>query len=261
MFWGGPQDHFGMLAGFQKAVISISICCLGVARWNYFSNMWDRQISMRLTRGATYVVGGRVGMDETHQVNIHFNWDNLSLYPYSLLIYSSLRAEWARKPAGSSPPVVFGLKTRRFVRSCPKKVEKTSSENTTFENSEHPYRTCGPPGGLFCFSVPPLRHGRGSSPMSFSFWKLAFRSWLSQKSRKNVKRKHHFWKFGAPLSHLRLFRLIFLSFRFLPYVSFPLKNQWFFEVLFKSLIFFRKTIDFHRLSLKSWSFRWKANDL
>ena len=92
MFWGGPQDHFGMLAGFQKAVIFICICCLGVARWNYFSNMWDRQISMRLTRGATYVVGGRVGMDETHQVNIHFNWDNLSLYTYSL----SLRAECAR---------------------------------------------------------------------------------------------------------------------------------------------------------------------
>ena len=87
MFWGGPQDHFGMLAGFQKAVISICICCLGVARWNYFSNMWDRQISMRLTRGATYVVGGRVGMDETHQVNIHFNWDNLSLFsPLSSLL-------------------------------------------------------------------------------------------------------------------------------------------------------------------------------
>ena len=32
MLWGGPQDHFGMLAGFQKAVISICICCLGVAR-------------------------------------------------------------------------------------------------------------------------------------------------------------------------------------------------------------------------------------
>ena len=43
------------------------------------------------------------------------------------------------------PPVGFGLKTRRFVRSCPKKVEKTLSENTTFENSEHPYRTCGSP--------------------------------------------------------------------------------------------------------------------
>ena len=97
--------------------------------------------------------------------------------------------------------------------------------------------------------------------MSFSFWKLAFRSWLSQKSRKNVKRKHHFWKFGAPLSHLRLFRLIFLSFRFLPYVSFPLKNKWFSEVLFKSLMFFRKTIGFHRFSLKSWSFLWKTNVL
>ena len=58
----------------------ICICCLGVARWNYFSNMWDRQISMRLTRGATCVVGGRDGMDETHQVNIHFNWDNLSFF-------------------------------------------------------------------------------------------------------------------------------------------------------------------------------------
>ena len=33
---------------------------------------------MRLTRGATDVVGGRVGMGETHQVKIHFNWDNLS---------------------------------------------------------------------------------------------------------------------------------------------------------------------------------------
>ena len=129
-----------------------------------------------------------------------------SLYTYSLLVYSSLVAEYTRKRHRFLPCVIFALKTRRFVRGCPKKVEKTSSENTTFENSEHPYRTCGPPGGLFCFSVPPLRHGRGSSPMSFSFWKLAFRSWLSQKSRKNVKRKHYFWKFGAPLSHLRLVR-------------------------------------------------------
>ena len=38
----------------------------------------------------------------------------------------------------SSPPVVFGLKTMRFVRSCPKKVEKTSSENLTFENWRTP---------------------------------------------------------------------------------------------------------------------------
>ena len=146
---------------------------------------------MRLTRSASYVVGGRVGMDETHQVNIHFNWDNLSLYPYSLLVYSSLRAECARKRHRFLPCVIFALKTRRFVRGYPEK------------------------------------------------------NW------KNVKRKHHFWKFGAPLSHLRAFRLIFLSFRFLPYVSFPLKNWWFSEVLFKSLIVFRKTIDFHIFSLKS----------
>ena len=57
----------------------------------------------------------------------------------------------------SSPPVVFALKSRRFVRSYPKKVEKTSSENPTFENSEHPYRTCGSSGRLFLFSIPPQR--------------------------------------------------------------------------------------------------------
>ena len=75
----------------------------------------------------------------------------MSLYPYSLLIYSSLRAELARKRVGFLPYVIFALKTRRFVRSCPKKVEKTSSENTTFAKSEHPYRTCGSLGGIFFF--------------------------------------------------------------------------------------------------------------
>ena len=153
MFWGGPEDHFGMLAGFQKAVISICICCLGVARWNYFSNMWDRQISMRLTRGATYVVGGRVEMDETRQVNIHFNWDNLSLfsllsslflsfslslflsfsllsslYPYSLLVYSSLRAEWARQRVGFLPYVIFALKTCIPFGAVPKKSKKREAK-------------------------------------------------------------------------------------------------------------------------------------
>ena len=82
-----------------------------------------------------------------------------------------------------------------------------------------------------------------------------------KKVEKNVKRKPNFWQFGAPLSHLRLFRLCFLPFRFLPYVSFPLKNLWFSEVLLKSLILFRTTIDFHKFSLKSWSFLWKTNDL
>ena len=37
------------------------------------------------------------------------------------------------------------------VRSCPKKVEKTSSDNTTFKNSVRPYRTCGLSGGIFFF--------------------------------------------------------------------------------------------------------------
>ena len=51
---------------------------------------------MRLTGGATYVVGGRVGMGETHQVKIHFNWSNLSSSssiptPY-IYIYSSSTA-------------------------------------------------------------------------------------------------------------------------------------------------------------------------
>ena len=78
--------------------------------------------------------------------------------PYLLLISILLPLPVRSRPIDhSSPPVVFALKSRRFVRSCPKKVEKTSSENTTFENSEHPYRTCGSPGGLFLFSVPPLR--------------------------------------------------------------------------------------------------------
>ena len=95
----------------------------------------------------------------------------------------------------------------------------------------------------------------------FLYWNLSFRCGRPLTSRKNVKRKHCFWKFGAPLSHLRLFRLIFLSLRFLPYVSCPLKNKWFSKVLFKSLMFFRKTIDFYRLSLKCWSFLWKTNYL
>ena len=159
MFWGGPQDHFGMLAGFQKAVIFICICCLGVARWNYFSNMWD-------TRGATCVVGGRVGMDETHQVNIHFNWDNLSLFSllsslFSLYLFLiSILFPRGRVDAtpGRLPPLShFRPENLHSVRGYPKKVEKTSSKNTTFENSEHPYRTCG---SRLTFSL------LGSSPTS-----------------------------------------------------------------------------------------------
>ena len=41
------------------------------------------------------------------------------------------------------------------------------------------------------------------------FQKNAFGCGRPQKSRKNVKRKHHFWKFGAPLSHFRPLGRIF----------------------------------------------------
>ena len=135
-------------------------------------------------------------------------------------------------PLAPPPP-----KKLHSAADVPKKVEKTSSDNTTFENSEHPYRTCGSPGG-FCspwiFQIPikNLSFRCGLSPKSRKnvkrkhvVHKFAFGCGRPQKSRKNFKRKHHFCKFGAPLLHLRLFRLIFLYFRFLPYVSFPLKNQ------------------------------------
>ena len=62
------------------------------------------------------------------------------------------------------PPLChFRSENLHFVRGCPKKVEKTSSENTTFENSEHPYRTCGSSGWFFYLF--------GSSPMSVFLWK------------------------------------------------------------------------------------------
>ena len=99
---------------------------------------------------------------------LDFLSDFSCFYTYSLLVYSSLVAELARLRVGFLPYVIFVLKTLHSVADVPKKVEKTSSENTTFENSEHPYRTCGSPGGLFLFrflpstpeAVPPLCHFR-----------------------------------------------------------------------------------------------------
>ena len=95
----------------------------------------------------------------------------LLLHTYSLLVYSSLVAELTRLRHGFLPYVIFALKTLHSAADVPKKVEKTSSENTTFENSEHPYRTCGSPGGLFLFrflpstpeAVPPLWHFRSEN--------------------------------------------------------------------------------------------------
>ena len=226
MFWGGPQDHFGMLAGFQKAVIFICICWLGVARWNYFSNMWD-------TRGATCVVGGRVGMDETHQVNIHFNWDNLSLYPYSLLIYSSLRAEWARKPVGFLPCLIFVLKTCIPFGAVPKKSKKRQAKTLLLKFRSTPIALAALPADfssslIFQFSIKNLsfrswlsQKSRKNVKRKHVFQKFAFGCGLSLKSRKNVKRKHYFWKFGAPLSHFRPLGGIFC---FLGFSNFWLKT-------------------------------------
>ena len=185
---------------------------------------------MRLTRGATYVVGGRVGMDDTH----YFKWDLvLLLHSYSLYIYTPPPPFWgydrSLSPSLAPPPP----ENLHSARSCPKKVEKTSSENTTFAKSEHPYRTCGSLGGIFSSSI-----------FQFSIKNLSFRSWLSLKSRKNVKRKHvfqknafgcglslksrknvkrkhYFSKFGAPLSHFRPLGGIFC---FLGFSSFWLKT-------------------------------------
>ena len=50
-----------------------------------------------------------------------------------------MRPETRRLP----PLCHFRPENLHSVRGCPKKVEKTSSEHTTFEISEHPYRTCG----------------------------------------------------------------------------------------------------------------------
>ena len=58
---------------------------------------------------------------------------------------------------------VFFPKTYHSAAGCPKKVENTSSENTTFDNSEHPYRTCGSSVCVFFLF--------GSSPMSVFLWK------------------------------------------------------------------------------------------
>ena len=129
--------------------------------------------------------------------------------PYLLLISILLPLPVRTQAIGrSSPPVVFALKTLHSAADVPKKVEKASSENTTFENSEHPYRTCGSSGCVFLFF--------GSSPMSVFPWKTIY-FFLTFLFKSLI-----FWW----LSHLRLFRLCFLPLRFLPYVSVPLENQW-----------------------------------
>ena len=137
--------------------------CRRMSRENVSSDMWWLQAGP--SSPVAYVVGGRVGMDETHQVKIHFNWDNLSLFSLSLFLISILFLAGRVGPTPDAVPPLchFRPENLHSVRGCPKKVEKTSSENTTFENSEHPYRTCGSSGWFFYLF--------GSSPMSVFLWK------------------------------------------------------------------------------------------
>ena len=72
----------------------------------------------------------------------------LSLFLINILFLAGrVGAQTPRLP----PLCHFRSENLHSVRSYPKKVEKTSSENTTFKNSVRPYRTCGSCGRSFLF--------------------------------------------------------------------------------------------------------------
>ena len=103
-------------------------------------------------------MGGRVGIDDTHLTRSHWKLVLLLLlllllllHSYSLCIYTPPPPSWGYDrtlAVGLAPPPPKNLHSAADV---PKKVEKTSSENTTFKNSMRPYRTCGSSGGIFFF--------------------------------------------------------------------------------------------------------------
>ena len=145
---------------------------------------------MRLTGGATYVVGGRVGMGETHQVKIHFNWSNLSSsssssssiptpYIYILLL----------PPSGGTIDPYLLLEVSLPLKICipfvavPKKSKKRQAKTLLLQNRSTPIALAARPAEFVSSSI-----------FSFSIKNLSFRSRLSLKSRKNVKRKHVFQK-------------------------------------------------------------------
>ena len=68
-------------------------------------------------------------------------------------------------PAAVPPLCHFRSENLHSAADVPKKIEKTSSENTAFEISEHPYHTCGSSGCVFFLF--------GSSPMSVFPWKTS----------------------------------------------------------------------------------------
>ena len=152
---------------------------------------------MRLAGGATYVVGGRVGMGETHQVNIHFNWSNLS---WGLSSSSSIPTPYIYIYILLLPPsggMIDGLLLRSLLRplkicipfgAVPKKSKKRQAETLLLQNRSTPIALAALPAEFLSSLI-----------FQFSIKNLSFRSWLSQKSQKNVKRKHVFQKPIIPL--------------------------------------------------------------
>ena len=72
-----PNSLSFCLASHPTCREQLEYSCKHMSRKNVCSGMWWFQ--PRSSRPVAYVVGGRVGMDESHQVKIHFNWDNLSV--------------------------------------------------------------------------------------------------------------------------------------------------------------------------------------
>ena len=75
--------------------------------------------------------------------------------------------------------------------AVPKKSKKRQAKTLLLQNRSTPIALAARPAGFFSSSI-----------FQFSIKNLSFRSWLSLKSRKNVKRKHVFQKiaFGCGLS-------------------------------------------------------------
>ena len=116
-----------------------------------FSIVYQR-VSLKLC----CVCCGRAGGNGRHSLDAFALKTSPS--PSSLLliyIYTPLPPQMGYARTLSPPLAPPPPENLHSVRGCPKKVEKTSSENTTFAKSEHPYRTCGSLGGnLFFFDFP-----------------------------------------------------------------------------------------------------------
>ena len=114
-----------------------------------------------------------------------------------------------------------------------KKSKKRQAKTLLLQNRSTPIALAARSAGFFSssifqFSIKNLSFrswlslkSRKNVKRKHVFQKFAFGCGLSLKSRKNVKRKHYFWKFGAPLSHFRPLGGIFC---FLGFSSFWFKT-------------------------------------